>query len=1109
MMTSEHEEVRHLLSVLSAKVAQCIELLEAQNVGNALYGLRGMNSDYKEVRSIIIALTPKIATAREDLNGQALGNSLYGLQSMSSKESEVRLLLAVLATKVSHTWEDLKAQEIGNALYGLKRMSSDVPEVRILLSSLVTKIAKSPDVLDAQAIGNSLYGMQNMRSNNPEVLSLLTVLAEKLTLSFSELDGQAMGNSMFGLQGMSSDYPEVRAVINALSIKISNSCLDLNAQELGNSIYGLQSMSCEHSEVRNLVTVLIQKLQSCKQELSSQEIGNTVFGLQGMCSGYSEIRVLIRHIAVKTQQSHAILDPHCIAMCLFGLQRMSSECEDVRLLVLALSTKIEHSWKLMSAQNLSSGIYGLHSMSSNEIEVRYLVKTLVAKVMSCRDEMSAKQIGYLFLGLQHMSSEHSEVLLLISALTEKISKSNDQWSMSTLSMVLFGSQGFCSSHDEVGLLLHAIAVKAVDLLPEKAVDGHLLANCFFGLQRMDTDNANVCTVLNVLSHRLDALSATFKAVDLRICASIIYGVQNCSCTFEVVKAILSHVAEFVQHIANSLLDLPHRRNSKSSALDSPYPDLTIDRSERKLDDLLGLFQALTLSLFALRDLDFDKELQGRLDTGLASMRQVIELQESELVSRQLTHPERRMTKEVADMLSKEPFIVRTGVFVKGFFMTVLIQPSKSPIKPPFNANAALTTELNIEVRGSSFSFPCKDLFYRLRRNYLEATGVIKVEYVPMESFRQENQHGMKIHSAVLLPLYTEGAETLPLAYNKSLGCSSLSSDSFLNSSTTRSNSWDVVASGAAATNAVGPFEYSDDDYAMNCIATTGLKKKIRTQTSSYAPKLPLGVTLSWQGTWPLVDKSLFVVTNATTNHAVSVSSYIHGHSLSLNMDRISGPSMPSSITSIASDSIGRSSPLNSTNLTTASSRMSIISSGAPNRAQMMEKDLRLQLNSYSHNHSNRMDDTIGGGKSNPEGVLLTSRSLDALIARQPRTPSVRSVEAFDSNSIISRTSSNNDFNSVSTSMKLGSAPSSAAPFPLSPSSGGKRILIASSSVSSDIDFGLELRAGSQHFNLSPCSLSSAEDDEIDYELAALEAQLEVARLEAKIKALKAKKKQAK
>lgn len=36
MMTSDHEEVRFLLQVLAVKVMKCTELLEAQNVGNAL-----------------------------------------------------------------------------------------------------------------------------------------------------------------------------------------------------------------------------------------------------------------------------------------------------------------------------------------------------------------------------------------------------------------------------------------------------------------------------------------------------------------------------------------------------------------------------------------------------------------------------------------------------------------------------------------------------------------------------------------------------------------------------------------------------------------------------------------------------------------------------------------------------------------------------------------------------------------------------------------------------------------------------------------------------------------------------------------------------------------
>ena len=269
------------------------------------------------------------------------------------------------------------------------------------------------------------------------------------------------------------------------------------------------------------------------------------------------------------------------------------------------------------------------------------------------------------------------------------------------------------------------------------------------------------------------------------------------------------------------------------------------------------------------------------------------------------------------------------------------------------------------------------------------------------------------------------------------------------------------------------------------------------------------------------------------------------------MDRIisSGPSMrrgsSSSIDSITSDSIligsssSSSSPLNSSRLLfngggdlnlSTNSRLPI---HTLSRTQQAEEDVRLQLNCYRMVEDSVIDSSGGGSGSGGGGggkdSLLTSRSLDTMMigghvvaAEAVRRPSIRSVEAFDSNSIISRTSINTtDINSVvSASIKLGG--STATSYPLSPSSGKQHLhtiaaasssspLSSSSYLSSDIDFGLDLRPGSQQFNLSPCSLSSStgdkDEDEIDDELAALEAQLEVARLEAKIKALKAKKKQ--
>ena len=44
-MSSESKEVRDLLVVLRDQVGKCTEVLRAQHVGNALYGLQNMSSE--------------------------------------------------------------------------------------------------------------------------------------------------------------------------------------------------------------------------------------------------------------------------------------------------------------------------------------------------------------------------------------------------------------------------------------------------------------------------------------------------------------------------------------------------------------------------------------------------------------------------------------------------------------------------------------------------------------------------------------------------------------------------------------------------------------------------------------------------------------------------------------------------------------------------------------------------------------------------------------------------------------------------------------------------------------------------------------------------------
>jgi len=64
------------------------------------------------------------------------------------------------------------------------------------------------------------------------------------------------------------------------------------------------------------------------------------------------------------------------------------------------------------------------------------------------------------------------------------------------------------------------------------------------------------------------------------------------------------------------------------------------------------------------------------------------------------------------------------MFVGEFFITVLIQPSQVPLKSFLAASAGVVgTTLSIEVKKSSYSFPCTELFYRIRRSYLDAIGL--------------------------------------------------------------------------------------------------------------------------------------------------------------------------------------------------------------------------------------------------------------------------------------------------------------------------------------------------------------------------------------------------
>eukprot|EP00981_Chlorochromonas_danica_P013954 scaffold7160_cov156-Ochromonas_danica.AAC.6 len=857
MMTSEYEEVRYLLLILASKVSRCTELLEAQNVGNALYGLRGMNSDHKEVRIMISALTPKVASAREELNGQALGNSLYGLQCMSSKEPEVRCLLQVLAAKVARTWEDLKAQEVGNALYGLKRMSTDVPEVRSLIVALVPKIAQSPDVLDAQAVGNSLYGLQNMRSDSSEVLSLLSVLAEKIGASCAELDGQAMGNSLYGLQGMSSDFPEVRAVVAALTVKIQSSCLEMNAQELGNALYGLHNMNSSYKEVRKIVAALAQKIAASKHELTSQEIGNAMFGLQNMSSEHLETRLLLQHLTQKIVLSHTVLDPQGVSNSLFGLQRLSSECLEVRHLVHALAYKVEHCWKVLGTHHVSNACFGLQGLSSEEKEVRMLLKALVPKIVSCREEMNAKQLSYALFGLHKMSSNHLEVLGLVTALADKIVASTDSWNSYYLSLAVFGLQGMSSSSEEVTYLIKAINQKA-SMASLVDMDAVKLGNSFYGLQRFDTNNAEVCKLLMILGTSLMNMIQYNMKVPASACANIIFGLNGLSVHVEPVRGVLDTVAELMRDIIDT-----------SGNLGSLRHELAVETYM----ELLTMFQAAAVSVNAIPDLDAYPETKLRLNEQIPRLQSIIEQYSRLYQPRGLTYAETLAAQEISRILNREPFVIRTGALMYGFDSSLFIQLSPN-LELKTASGAPFNPVLGLDLIGSSFCFPAKELFHTLRCRYLGKQRGLTMRALPADSFRVVGQGGIWMHQSVFVPLLAENDEDTKVI-NAQLSSRSNSSVSYMSSLNGGDESLRYhlpAASGSNASlgrgqgietnslysqssgtvNRYGISEYLDDDFIKQG------NDYVSEQLGLRYNRRPLGLLVGWLGDWPRISNLLLV-----------------------------------------------------------------------------------------------------------------------------------------------------------------------------------------------------------------------------------------------------------
>ena len=72
------------------------------NISRCLKGLKGLDAKTIEVRKLLTVLTDKIQNSKAALDAQAIGNGLYGLQNMDATVQEVAQLINALEEKKPH-----------------------------------------------------------------------------------------------------------------------------------------------------------------------------------------------------------------------------------------------------------------------------------------------------------------------------------------------------------------------------------------------------------------------------------------------------------------------------------------------------------------------------------------------------------------------------------------------------------------------------------------------------------------------------------------------------------------------------------------------------------------------------------------------------------------------------------------------------------------------------------------------------------------------------------------------------------------------------------------------------------------------------------------------
>jgi hypothetical protein len=312
-MTSESGEVRRLLLSLSRviqmdrvehrdedveNITWNDEPLIAQGVACSLYGLQGMSSEHWEVRRLLTALSQRIERTSDTLSSQHIGMSLHGLMRMSSKEPEVRVIVKQLAELISRSKKPIDTHGIALGLYGLSQLSSEHKETLLLLEALTPRIFATQEPFLAITVASALKGFESLRVyDSPVVLGFMKSVFHHIkrcdesfkpvtlckviqTLSFCASPSRspiiaplAVNEEQQG-QGVNLFHQKCQQFLSDLLSDITNklqTVMKLSPPptfpvvSLGQAFLGLMDLDPEHPEGKVLKQLLFSNLKRCTE----------------------------------------------------------------------------------------------------------------------------------------------------------------------------------------------------------------------------------------------------------------------------------------------------------------------------------------------------------------------------------------------------------------------------------------------------------------------------------------------------------------------------------------------------------------------------------------------------------------------------------------------------------------------------------------------------------------------------------------------------------------------------------------------------------------------------------------------------------------------------